>query len=122
MELKLLKSKIHRATVTAANIDYVGSIAIDRDLMDAVGIIANEVVLVANVTNGTRHETYVVPAERGSGEIGVMGAAAHLVSAGDLVIIMAFANLTPDEAQTHQPKVAIVDQNNKITTLTSYHP
>ena len=113
MQIKLLKSKIHRATATETNIDYTGSISIDQDLMDAAGITAYELVLVANIANGTRHETYVVPAPRGSGSICVMGAAAHLVNQGDKIIIMAFANLEQEEVPQHKPKIIVVDENNR---------
>ncbi len=113
MRLRLLKSKIHRATVTDTNIDYTGSISIDQDLMDKAGVLPYEQVLVANIANGTRHETYVVPAPRGEGDICVMGAAAHLVNTGDKVIIMAFADMKKSEAKKHKPKVVVVDETNK---------
>jgi len=113
VRLKLLKSKIHRATVTDADLNYIGSISIDRDLMDAAGIVAYEHVLVASITNGTRHETYVIPAPGGSGTICANGAAAHLVSKGDMVIIMAFADLEQEEIQTHKPKIIVVNEKNK---------
>ena len=112
MKYRLLKSKIHRVKVTDTQIDYDGSITIDEDLMDAAGIVAYEKVLVANVTNGTRHETYVVKDARGSGNITVMGAAAHLVNTGDLVIIMAFTDVDDSQLANHKPKVILVDQNN----------
>lgn len=114
MRITLLKSKIHRATVTKTSIDYTGSITIDRELMDAVGIVPYERVLVANLTNGTRHETYTVSGEPGSGTICVMGAAAHLVNTGDMIIIMAFADFDPQEIAEHKPKIILVDGNNKI--------
>lgn len=112
MRLRLLKSKIHRATVTEANLDYYGSITIDQNLMDASGIVENEMVLVANMGNGSRHETYVIAGAPGSGVICSNGAAAHLVSAGDEVIIMAFADFEPQEVAGHQPKVILVDKEN----------
>ena len=117
MILRLLKSKIHRATVTQTKVDYPGSISIDQDLMDAAGIVPYEQVLVANLTNGTRHETYVVPVEGGSGTIMVMGAAAHLVNTGDMVIIMAFADIAEEQIGQHKPKVIVVDKNNKPVKL-----
>ncbi|MBN1436444.1 MAG: aspartate 1-decarboxylase [Sedimentisphaerales bacterium] len=117
MQVTLLKSKIHRATVTDANLHYTGSITIDQDLMDAAGILPYEKVLVANLDNGTRHETYTVPGERGSGVILTMGAAARLVHPGDRVIIMAFAEFDPTEVPDHKPKVVIVDDKNRITKV-----
>ncbi len=116
MKLRLLKSKIHRVKVTDTQIDYDGSITIDENLMDAAGIVAYEQVCVANITNGTRHETYVVKGERGSGTITVMGAAAHLVNTGDLVIIMAYTDVEESQLDQHKPKVVLVDQNNRART------
>jgi len=110
---RLLKSKIHRATVTDANLDYVGSITIDENLMDAVGIIQYEQVLVTNITNGTRHETYTITGPRGSGMICINGAAAHLAGVGDKIIIMAFGDFEKEEIAGHKPKVVLVDGNNK---------
>lgn len=115
MQVTLLKAKIHRATVTDANLHYTGSITIDQDLMDAAGIVPYEKVLVANIDNGTRHETYTVAGERGSGVILTMGAAARLVNPGDKIIIMAFATMDPSEVADHKPKVVIVDDKNQIT-------
>jgi len=112
MKLRLLKSKIHRVKVTDTQIDYDGSITIDENLMDAAGIVAYEKVLVANVTNGTRHETYVIKGDRGSGTIAVLGAAAHLVNTGDLVIIMAFTDVDDSQLANHKPKIVLVDRNN----------
>lgn len=114
MLIKALKGKIHRATVTATKIDYPGSIAIDTDLLDAAGIKIYEAVLLANVSNGERVETYVVPAPAGSGDVIVLGAAARMFSAGDIVIMMNFALFTPEEMDTHKPKVVCPDENNKI--------
>ena len=108
MRVKVLKAKIHRATVTETQLEYSGSITIDQDLMDAAGLVQYEQVLVADITNGTRHETYVVPGPRGSGAVCVMGAAARLVHRGDKVIIMAFAELEPQELPHHQ----LLDQDN----------
>ncbi len=114
MFIKVLKAKIHRATVTASRVDYPGSVAIDTDLLDAAGIVPYEAVLMANVTNGARAETYVVPAGAGSGQIEVLGAAARLFSPGDIAIFMNFAWCTPEEARQLKPKVVIPDGNNKI--------
>ena len=113
MLLKVLRAKIHRAVVTGAELDYIGSITIDRELMDAVGLCEGEFVLVANITNGTRHETYVIPGEPGSGEVTVNGAAARLVRPTDRLIIMAHAYVTPDEAAQIEPNILLVDENNK---------
>ena len=114
MRVTLLKGKIHRAAVTETNLDYTGSITIDQDLMDAAGIVPYERVLVANVSNGTRHETYTVSGPRGSGMVCVMGAAAHLVNTADRVIIMAFGQFQADHVAGHKPKVVVVDESNKI--------
>ena len=115
MLLKVLKSKIHRATITQAEIDYPGSIAIDRELMDVVGMIPGQCVLVADLTNGERFETYAIEAERGSGTICINGAAARLVCTGDEVIIMSFAYFEPEEATAHTPIIALVDRKNRLT-------
>ncbi|MDP6380439.1 MAG: aspartate 1-decarboxylase [Phycisphaerae bacterium] len=114
MLIRMLKGKIHRARVTDTNLSYTGSITIDRAMMDAAGIVPNEVVLVANLTNGTRFETYVQAGEPGSGIIGILGAAARLADVGDRVIIMAFALVDEKEAAEHQPKVVLLDENNEI--------
>lgn len=105
MFLQILKSKIHCVPVTEANIDYIGSITIDEDWMDAVGIVSGEKVSVVDKTNGARLETYVIPGKRGSRCICMNGAAAHLMHVGDIVIIMAYALMTPDEQRTFQPKI-----------------
>lgn len=110
----LLRSKIHRATVTAADLDYEGSITIDRDLMDAVGIVEHEQVHVVDITNGARLETYVIPAPGGSGEIQINGAAAHLVHPGDLVIIMAYAGVPEERLHEHAPRIALVNEQNRV--------
>lgn len=109
MLLQLLKSKIHRVKVTKANLNYIGSITIDKDLMDAAGICDWEKVSVVNVTNGNRVETYAIPGERSSGKIELNGAAAHLFAEGDIVIIMAYALLTAEEAASFKPKVVFPD-------------
>jgi aspartate 1-decarboxylase len=114
MFLKVLRAKIHRATVTDANVEYVGSISIDPDLYEAVGLLPNECVLVADVTNGSRYETYVIPAPRGSRTICINGAAAHLSARGNKVIIMGFAYCTPQEAAELKPRIVLVDDRNDI--------
>jgi aspartate 1-decarboxylase len=113
----MLKSKIHRATVTQADLHYVGSVAIDRDLMDAADLLEGEKVAIADITNGARLETYVIPAPHGSGTITINGAAAHLVHAGDLVIIMNYAAMDDAEAKTWKPIVVHVDENNRVISL-----
>ncbi len=114
MFVKLLKGKLHQATVTEAKLHYVGSIAIDSALMEAAGILPYESVLISDLTNGHRLETYVVPAEANSGRIAVLGAAAHLIKQKDRIIILSFGYYTPDEAKKHKPKVVVLDANNKI--------
>ncbi len=112
MLIKVLRAKIHRAVVTAADVDYVGSITIDRDLMDAVGIVDGEFVLVGNLANGTRHETYVIAGAPGSGEVRVNGAAARLAVPGDRLIIMAHAYISAEQADRPEPRIVLVDDNN----------
>ena len=119
MLVKLLKSKLHRATVTDAKLHYPGSLAIDSDLMEAVGIVQYESVVVADLNNGSRLETYAIAAEAGSGQIVILGAAANLVKKGDLVIIFSFGYFTPQEAREFKPKVVALDKNNGITKRTS---
>ena len=109
MYIEVIKSKIHRVTVTRANLDYIGSITVDRALMEASGLLEGEKVSVVNVTNGNRVETYVIQGEEGSGSIELNGAAAHLFSQGDIVIIMSFAIMTPEEAAGFRPKVIFPD-------------
>ncbi|MCM3783978.1 aspartate 1-decarboxylase [Neobacillus mesonae] len=113
----LMKSKIHRATVTEANLNYVGSITIDRDLMDAADILENEKVQIVNNNNGARLETYVIPGPRGTGTICLNGAAARLVQPGDTVIIISYAMLSNEEAASHKPTVVFVDNTNKPVQL-----
>ena len=120
MVLNMLKGKIHRATVTQAEVDYIGSITIDQELMDAAGIMEYEKVQVADVESGTRLETYVIAGEAGSGVICLNGAAAHLVTPGDKVIIMCYAQMTPEEARESKPYVVFVDGDNKISRVTRY--
>jgi aspartate 1-decarboxylase len=112
-----LLGKIHRATVTRADLDYVGSITIDADLIEAAGLLENEKVDIYDVTNGARLSTYVIPGVRGSGEVGINGAAAHLVRKGDLVIIAAYGWMTAEEAAAHKPNVVHVDERNRIVEL-----
>jgi len=114
MFVKALKGKIHRATVTGVKIDYPGSVAVDPVLMEAAGIAPYEEVLLANVTNGERVETYLIPAEAGSGDLIVLGAAGRLFNVGDIVIIMNFGYYTPEEVKRIKPKVIVADENNKI--------
>jgi len=114
MLLKILKGKLHHATVTQTRLDYPGSIGIDSALLEAAGILPYELVLVANLNNGKRFETYVVPAEAGSGKIEILGAAANLASPQDIVIILCFALMEPTEAEGFKPKVVVLDKNNKI--------
>ena len=120
MVLNMLKGKIHRATVTQAEVDYIGSITIDQDLMDAAGILEYEKVQVADVERGTRLETYVISGEPGSGVLCLNGAAAHLVTPGDKVIIMCYAQMDQDEARGFKPHVVFVDENNHVSRLTRY--
>ncbi|NMC52349.1 MAG: aspartate 1-decarboxylase [Chloroflexi bacterium] len=114
MMRNLLLSKIHRATVTGSDLNYIGSITIDQDLMNAAGMLAWEKVQVVDLNNGARLETYVIPGEAGKGDIQLNGAAARLVSKGDIVIIMSYGWLTGDETQAHTPKVVLVDAQNQI--------
>ncbi|HOI55400.1 MAG TPA: aspartate 1-decarboxylase [Phycisphaerae bacterium] len=112
MWIKVLRSKIHRATVTEKNLNYSGSITIDPDLLEKVGLVAGQCVLVANVNNGTRHETYIQIGKRGTGQVRLNGAAARLGELGDLVIVMGYAYMTPEEAAGHEPRIALVDEKN----------
>ena len=114
---QLLNSKIHRAVVTEANLDYIGSISIDENLMDAASIVEWEKVQVLDITNGSRLETYAIKAPRGSGEICINGAAAHLINSGDLVILCTYIILEKEEVKEHVPKIVHVDSNNKIVQL-----
>ena len=115
MYVNLLKSKIHRVTITKSNLSYIGSITIDEDLMDAANIIANEKVQVTNNNNGARFETYVIPGKRGSGVICINGAAAHLVNVGDIVIIMAYTWMELEEAKQFKPSIIFPDTlRNKL--------
>ncbi|MGZ0231609.1 aspartate 1-decarboxylase [Streptomyces sp. CPS1] len=113
----VFKSKIHRATVTQADLHYVGSVTIDAELLDAADLLPGELVHIVDVTNGARLETYVIEGERGSGVIGINGAAAHLVHPGDLVIIISYAQVTDAEAREFEPRVVHVDGDNRIVAL-----
>ncbi|MCG7340330.1 aspartate 1-decarboxylase [Staphylococcus sp. ACRSN] len=113
----LMNSKIHRARVTESNLNYVGSITIDKDILDAVDILANEKVAIVNNNNGARFETYVIEGERGSGKICLNGAASRLVELDDVVIIMTYAQLNEDEIEHHAPKVAVLNEYNEITQM-----
>ena len=115
----MMKSKIHRATVTQADLDYVGSVTLDAALMEAADLLDGEQVAIVDITNGARIETYVIPGPRGSGVIGINGAAAHLVHPGDLVIIMSYAMLDDSEARTLEPRVVHVDSDNRIIKIGS---
>ena len=118
----MLGGKIHRATVTEADLNYVGSITVDQNLLDAAGICVNEKVAIVNNNNGERLETYTIPGERGSGVVCLNGAAARLVQKGDIVIIMSYVMLSEPEIAVHEPKVVLVDENNKIRDVISYEP
>ncbi|MFB6828985.1 aspartate 1-decarboxylase [Streptomyces hydrogenans] len=113
----LFKSKIHRATVTQADLHYVGSVTVDADLLDAADLLPGELVHIVDITNGARLETYVIEGERGSGVIGINGAAAHLVHPGDLVILISYAQMDDAEARAHVPRVVHVDGANRIVEL-----
>lgn len=117
MFLTMLKSKIHRATVTEANLNYMGSITIDQDLLEAAKILPHEKVQVVNINNGERFETYVIHGERSSGVICLNGAAARLAQPGDIIIIISYVLMTPDEASTFQPTIVMVDGRNHLTEI-----
>lgn len=110
----MMNSKLHRATVTEANLNYVGSITIDQDLLDAAGLLPNEKVQIVNNNNGARFETYIIAGERGSGVICVNGAAARLVQPGDIVIIISYVFMSDEEAKVHEPTVLLLDEKNGI--------
>ncbi|BAM47394.1 aspartate 1-decarboxylase [Amphibacillus xylanus] len=118
----MMKSKIHQARVSEANLNYVGSITIDQDLLDATDILPNEKVQIVNNNNGARFETYVIPGERGSGVICLNGAAARLAQVGDIVIIIAYAIISDDELPSFTPKVALVDEFNRIVKMIDTEP
>ncbi|GAA0425131.1 aspartate 1-decarboxylase [Leifsonia naganoensis] len=115
----MFTSKIHRATVTHAALHYVGSLTVDQDLLDAADLLPGQQVSVVDIANGNRFETYLIPGERGSGVIGVNGAAAHLAHVGDLVIVMAYGQMDDTEARSYVPRVVHVDERNRIVALGS---
>ena len=120
MTIKMLKAKIHRATVTQAELDYVGSITVDMDLLEQAGILEYEKVQIVDVNNGSRFETYTIAGERGSGVMCLNGAAARMVQTGDKIILMAYAQVTPEEASELRPTVLFVNEKNKFTKVTNY--
>ncbi len=113
----MFKSKIHRATVTHADLHYVGSLTVDLDLLEAADLLPGEQVSVVDIANGSRFETYLIAGERGSGVVGVNGAAAHLAGVGDLVIVISYAQLTDEEARSFEPTVVHVDERNRIVAI-----
>ena len=117
MNRTLFKSKIHRATVTHADLHYVGSVTVDLDLLDAADILPGELVAIVDVTNGSRLETYTIAGERGSGVIGINGPAAHLVHENDIVILITYAEMTTAEARAYEPRVVHVDRNNRVVQI-----
>ena len=120
MTIQMLKGKIHRAVVVQAELDYVGSITVDPELMDAAGILEYEKVQIVDVENGNRFETYPIAGERGSGMICLNGAAARMVREWDHIIIMSYCDMTPEEAKDHKPKVVFVDEENGIRKVSNY--
>lgn len=120
MQITMLKGKIHRATVVQAELNYVGSITVDEELLEQAGIHEYEMVQVVDIDNGNRLETYTIAGERGSGMVCLNGAAARCVSVGDKVILMAYAQMSPEEAKGHKPKVVFVDDNNQVARVTNY--
>lgn len=120
MQISMLKSKIHRAVITQAELNYVGSVTIDEDLMEAAGLCEYEHVYIVNVNSGSRIETYVIAGERGNGVICLNGAAARSGQKGDRVIIMAYANMSPEESATHRPRVVFVGDKNEIIKVADY--
>lgn len=118
----MMNGKLHRATVTEANLNYVGSITIDGALLEAAGMLPNEKVQIVNNNNGARFETYIIEGEHGSGVICVNGAAARLVQPGDIVIILSYAYVSDEEARTHQPNVLIMDENNRVKEVITEKP
>ena len=120
MTITMLKAKIHRATVTQAALDYVGSITVDEELLEQAGILEYEKVQIVDVNNGARFETYTIAGERGSGVMCLNGAAARMVQTGDKIILMSYAQMTPEEAKQMRPTVLFVDDKNQITQKTNY--
>jgi len=121
MKRTMMHGKIHRATVTDGNVDYVGSITLDADLIDAAGILEFEKVHVVDVDNGARLETYVIAGERGSGDVILNGAAARLIAKGDRVIVIAYGEMDEAEARSLKPKIVLVDETNRPATLAAAH-
>jgi len=113
----MLKAKIHRATVTEADLDYTGSVTLDGDLIDAAGLKEYEKIQILDITNGHRLETYIIRGEKGSGMVCINGAAAHLIHTGDLVIIVSYCQLSDKESLTHQPKIVHVDAENRVLSI-----
>jgi aspartate 1-decarboxylase len=122
MRLKVLKSKLHLATVTRADLTYHGSLTIDTDLMEAVGLVPYEAILVSNVATGLRAETYVLPGRAGGGQVELNGAMARIGAVGDRLIVMAFAELTPEELDGHAPRVIALSENNRVWEAIPYPP
>lgn len=120
MTIQMLKGKIHRATVVQAELDYVGSITVDPELMEAAGILEYEKVQIVDIENGSRFETYTIEGEPGSGMICLNGAAARMVQVGDHIIIMSYCDMSPEEAKGHKPKVVFVDGENRIKQISNY--
>ncbi|WP_100333507.1 aspartate 1-decarboxylase [Bacillus alkalisoli] len=118
----MMNAKIHRARVTESNLDYVGSITIDSDILDAVGMVPNEKVQIVNNNNGQRFETYIIPGVRGSGEFCVNGAAARLVQKGDVIIVISYAMMAEEKVLTHEPKVAVMNEYNEILEMIGTEP
>ena len=114
MQIEVLKSKVHKATITDVNLNYVGSLTIDEDLMDAANLIENEKIHIYNINNGERLETYIIKGERGSGTISINGAAARKAAIGDLIIIVSYASMDFEEAKNHHPVIIFPNHNNKI--------
>ena len=120
MTITMLKAKIHRATVTQAELNYVGSITVDMDLLEQSGILEYEKVQIVDINNGARFETYTIAGERGSGVMCLNGAAARMVQTGDKIILMTYADVTPEEAKGMRPTVVFVDDENKVTSIMNY--
>jgi aspartate 1-decarboxylase len=118
----MMNGKIHRARVTEANLNYVGSVTIDEDILDAVGILPNEKVAIVNNNNGARLETYTIPGERGSGVVCLNGAAARLVQPGDIVIIISYVMVAEERVRDHKPKIAIMNEDNQIVEMIAHEP
>jgi aspartate 1-decarboxylase len=117
MQRTMFSAKIHRATVTHADLHYVGSVTVDADLLDAADLLPGEKVAIVDVTNGARLETYIIEGERGSGVLGINGAAAHLIGVGDVVILIAYQSMSDDEARKFRPRVVHVDARNRIVDV-----